>query len=156
MKDKYYCYILKSINPNHLNSTYNGSTNNLIRRLRQHNGEIVGGAKATKGKGPWIYIAIWEGFSSYKEALSCEWRIKHPTNTKIRPKKFNGVEGRIKSLNLLICLDCWTSKSSGMNNGLKYNLFIDTDLIDLIDLELKKTNLQIKKLDELDSNIYFN
>lgn len=146
--NKYYCYIIRSINPVFSNSTYNGSTNNLIRRLRQHNGEIVGGAKATMGKGPWVFIAIWEGFQSHKEALSCEWRIKHPTNKKTRPPQYNGVIGRIKSLNLLIGLDYWTGKSSGMECGLEYGLFVDENLIDLIDLKIKKSNLKIKKLNE--------
>lgn len=147
-KSKYYCYLIRSTNPAFSNSTYNGSTNNLIRRLRQHNGEIVGGAKATRGKGPWTYIAIWEGFSSHKEALSCEWRIKHPTNTRKRPSKFNGVIGRIKSFNLLTGLDCWTRQSTGMECGLKYVLYLDETLINLIDLEIKKPNLDIKKLNE--------
>ncbi len=120
----------------------------MVRRLRQHNGEIVGGAKATRGKGPWTYIAIWEGFQSHKEALSCEWRIKHPTNTRTRPQQYNGVKGRINSLNLLIGLDCWTKKSTGMECGHEYMLFIDNDLIELIDLEKKKSNLNIKKLNE--------
>jgi len=148
-KNKYFCYIIKSTNPDFSNSTYNGSTNNLTRRLRQHNGEIVGGAKATRGKGPWLYIAIWNGFQSHKEALSCEWRIKHPTNTRTRPRKFNGVRGRIKSLNLLIGLDCWTKKSIGMNCGLGYVLYVDDDMIESIDLEKKKPNLEIKKLNEI-------
>ena len=148
-KQKYYCYILNSINPNFSNSTYNGSTNDLTRRLRQHNGEIVGGAKATRGKGPWKYIAIWEGFQTHKEALSCEWRIKHPTNTKKRPIQYNGVKGRIKSLNLIISLDCWTGKSSGMETNLEYNLFIEENLIELINLDLKKSNLKIRKISEL-------
>lgn len=147
-KSKYYCYIIRSLNPAFSNSTYNGSTNNLIRRLRQHNGEIVGGAKATRSKGPWVYIAIWEGFSSHKEALSCEWRIKHPTNTRKRPPQFNGVKGRIKSLNLLIGLDCWTRQSTGMDCGLEYWLYVDETLINLINLEIKKPNLEIKKLNE--------
>jgi predicted GIY-YIG superfamily endonuclease len=146
--NRYYCYILRSLNPNFPNSTYNGSTNNLTRRLRQHNGEITGGAKATRGKGPWVYIAVWEGFGSHKEALSCEWRIKHPTNTRKRPVQFNGVAGRIKSLNLLIGLDNWTNKSTGM--GLRkdsdYCLKISDQFIGLIDLEDKKTNLKIKLL----------
>ncbi len=146
--DKYYCYIIRSTNPNFSNSTYNGSTNNLVRRLRQHNGEIVGGAKATKGKGPWIYMAIWEGFSSKIEALSCEWRIKHPTNTRKRPSQYNGVKGRIKSLNLLTGLDCWTGKSTGMITGIQYNLYIDKELIELVQLDNKKSNLEIKNLDE--------
>lgn len=146
---KYYCYIIRSTNLNFINSTYNGSTNNLTRRLRQHNGEIVGGAKATKGKGHWVYIAIWEGFKTHKEALSCEWKIKHPTNARIRPSQFNGVGGRIKSLNLLTGLDCWTGKSSGMESGLEYILYLEPDLIELIDLDKKKTNLKIKKIYEL-------
>ena len=44
---EYVCYILKSGN-----RTYNGSTNNMRRRLRQHNGEIKGGAKYTRGRRP--------------------------------------------------------------------------------------------------------
>lgn len=150
-KDKYYCYIICSTNANFSNSTYNGSTNNLIRRLRQHNGELVGGAKATRGKGPWIYIAIWDGFSSHREALSCEWRIKHPTNSRKRPQRYNGIRGRIDSLNLLIGLDCWTGKSTGMgeliNNN--YNLYVDGQVIELIEKENKKCNLEIKLLDDL-------
>lgn len=150
-KSKYYCYIIRSTNPYFSNSTYNGSTNNLFRRLRQHNGEIVGGAKATRNKGPWTYIAIWEGFQSHREALSCEWRIKHPTNSRKRPSKYNGVRGRIKSLELLIGLDCWTNQSSGMENGLDYKLYLDEILLaDIeLDLEKKKYNLEIKKLNDL-------
>jgi predicted GIY-YIG superfamily endonuclease len=145
---KYYCYIIRSLNPAFLNSTYNGSTNNLTRRLRQHNGEIVGGAKTTRGKGPWVYIAIWEGFQSHKETLSCEWRIKHPTNTRTRPPQYNGVVGRIKSLNLLTNLDCWTKKNTGMECGFEYILYVDENFLNLIDLEIKKPNLEIKKLNE--------
>lgn len=151
--NKYYCYIIRSTNPAFSNSTYNGSTNNLVRRLRQHNGEIVGGAKATRGKGPWVYIAIWEGFQSHREALSCEWRIKHPTNSRKRPSQYNGVKGRIKSLNILIGLDYWTKQSSGMESvillGIKYTLYIDENLIDLICMDNKKQNLEIKKLDDI-------
>lgn len=146
--NKYYCYIICSLNPKFQNSTYNGSTNNLVRRLRQHNGEISGGAKATKYKRPWKFIAIWEGFDSKNEALSCEWRIKHPTNTIRRPSQYNGYMGRIKSLNLLIKLDIWTSKSTGMgiNTNNQYTLYVSDDLIELINVQNKKSNLQIKNL----------
>lgn len=146
---KYYCYIIRSTNPAFSNSTYNGSTNNLVRRLRQHNGEIVGGAKATRGKGPWVFIAVWEGFQSHREALSCEWRIKHPTNSRKRPPQYNGVKGRIKSLSLLVGLDYWTNQSSGMENGLDYKLYLDENLLELVNLETKKPNLEIKKLYDL-------
>ena len=101
MDNKYYCYILRSLNINHLNKTYNGSTNNIKRRLKQHNGIISGGAKSTKGKGEWIPYVIIEGFETHNESLSCEWKIKHPTNKKKRPGQYNGIKGRVKSLNLL-------------------------------------------------------
>ena len=104
IKSKYYCYILYSSNPTFSDNTYNGSTNDLVRRLRQHNGELVGGAKATSGKGPWEYLAVIEGFEDHKEALSCEWRIKHPTGKRLRPKKYCGVNGRIEALNLILNL----------------------------------------------------
>ncbi len=151
--DKYYCYIIRSTNPSYPNSTYNGSTNNLKRRLRQHNGEIVGGAKATKNKGPWKYYVIWEGFESKIEALSCEWRIKHPTNSKKRPSKYNGVKGRVKSLNLLIGLEIWTKKKAigmGTNMSNKYNLYICEEHMNLIENieNNKKENLMIKNINQ--------
>ena len=153
--NKYYCYIIRSTNINYPNSTYNGSTNNLVRRLRQHNGVITGGAKATRGKGPWVYISIWDGFLTHNEALSCEWKIKHPTNTRTRPSKYNGIKGRIKSLSLLIGLDCWTKQSVGMgiNINNQYNLYVDGKLIELVDIQNKKQNLEIKLLDELQINL---
>lgn len=150
--DKYYCYIIRSTNPQYSNHTYNGSTNNLIRRLRQHNGELVGGAKATRNKGPWTYLVIWEGFENRKEALSCEWKIKHPTGTFKRPSKYNGIAGRIKSLNLLIGLETWTNtknQNGGMGtNQNQYTLFIDSEHIEKIDMNGIKNNLVIKNLNE--------
>lgn len=152
-KDKYYCYIIHSTNPKYSNHTYNGSTNNLVRRLRQHNGEISGGAKSTKNKGTWKYLVIWEGFANKKEALSCEWKIKHPTNQIKRPSKYNGVKGRIGSLNLLINLDTWTNQNGGMGTNLnQYILYIDSIYIESIEQSKKKENLIIKNLDLLKIN----
>lgn len=152
--EKYYCYIIRSTNPSFSNHTYNGSTNNLIRRLRQHNGEIVGGAKSTKNKGPWVYLVIWDGFANKKEALSCEWKIKHPTSTIRRPNKYNGVNGRVISLNLLIGSNTWTNEKN-QNGGMgtnqnQYTLYIDSNYIEKIELNNKKENLLIKKLNEND------
>ena len=148
-KDKYYCYILfQTQNKMESDLTYNGSTNNLIRRLRQHNGEISGGAKATAGKGPWEYMAILEGFESYSEALCCEWRIKHPTGKK-RPKKYCGKKGRIDSLNLVLNLENWTSKSTGLKSGHEYTLYILDELTNIIDQTKIKSNVNIKSITEL-------
>ena len=44
-------------------ATYAGVSPDPVRRLRQHNGEIVGGAKYTTGKGPgWEHICLVRGF----------------------------------------------------------------------------------------------
>ncbi len=40
------------------NSFYCGITTNLARRLKQHNGEIKGGAKYTRGRGPHRIVYI--------------------------------------------------------------------------------------------------
>lgn len=147
---KYYCYILRSLNNNYSNKTYNGSTNNIKRRLRQHNGIIKGGAKATSGKGEWLPYVLIDGFDTHREALSCEWKIKHPDNKKRRSSQYNGIKGRVKSLNLLIGLDTWTSKSSGMESGRQYTLYIQEDYLDLIDMSLKKDNLTIKSMEDIE------
>ena len=127
------CYILKStIN----NKTYIGSTNNTERRLRQHNGIICGGAKATKAMIPSEMYCIISGFVDHQAALCCEWLLKHPTSNisnisniiansqpavkRNNMNKYWGVEGRINGLNLLISDTIagsnnakWTLKSKG-------------------------------------------
>lgn len=102
------CYIL--INDRD-NKTYNGYTNNPNRRIRQHNGEIKGGAKFTTRKRKvdgifsrdWEYLLIVEspGMCQTK-ALSLEWHIKYPTCRKPRPREFNGANGRLRGLPLSI------------------------------------------------------
>ena len=60
--------------------TYVGATVNPDRRLRQHNGEICGGARATKGR-QWRRAFLIGGFSEEREALRFEWRWKGLTRT---------------------------------------------------------------------------
>lgn len=109
----WYCYILQSTVSNR---TYNGSTNNLTRRLRQHNGELAnGGAKATRIDRPYEYICTLEGFSDHHKTLSCEWSIKHPTGTRKRPNIFNCPSGRIKGLNYLFASEIWEQKFGNEN-----------------------------------------
>ena len=103
---KFYCYIIANNDCNSKSSrqrTYNGYTVNLKRRLRQHNGEIKGGAKATRTQhGGWYYIAIltcpqWTAV----RAMQHEWTIKYPTRHKPRPAIYQGPLGRIHSLKLV-------------------------------------------------------
>ncbi len=104
----HYCYILQN---NDNQKTYNGYTTNHARRLRQHNGEIAGGAKSTRHSKTWKYIAIISGFPDTRSALQCEWRIRKPLN-KRRTKAYCGPEGRIVGLNHVLHLDRWTSRAA--------------------------------------------
>jgi predicted GIY-YIG superfamily endonuclease len=75
--------------------TYAGVTNNLKQRLRQHNGEIAGGARATASTRPWKLYAIICGFSNDKKlAMRCEWftKVKHYNHGKVPGA--NGIERR--------------------------------------------------------------
>ena len=70
---KYFCYILRSACTGR---TYIGATTNPARRLRQHNGELVGGARATRRGRPWRCVAVVSGLPSWSDALKLEWRMK--------------------------------------------------------------------------------
>ena len=59
--------------------TYLGITNNSNRRIRQHNGDLEGGAKYTrmkKGEGEWIYHLKIDGLTK-SQALSMERTTKN-------------------------------------------------------------------------------
>lgn len=55
--------------------TYIGATTNLDRRLRQHNGEIRGGARSTRGR-QWIVACYIAGFPNRSEAYRWEKLLK--------------------------------------------------------------------------------
>jgi predicted GIY-YIG superfamily endonuclease len=57
------------------NAKHTGITNNLARRLRAHNGEIKGGAKATKSGRPWT-LETFQPFATRREAAQREVEIK--------------------------------------------------------------------------------
>ena len=71
--DRFACYLLASSTGK---SRYVGMTCDLPRRIRQHNREIKGGAKATARGGPWRIAAVLAGFADMHEALTAEWRLK--------------------------------------------------------------------------------
>ena len=90
----YSCYLLRNIYETHKTHTYNGSTNNLKRRIRQHNGEIMGGARQTsRASGGWEYYCIMCGFPDKINALQCEWRWKHPTGSSGKRTSERGTGG---------------------------------------------------------------
>ena len=57
---------------------YTGISNNLEKRLRQHNGEIVGGAFYTRNKRP-VKLIYKEEYETHKEAMRREFAIKKLT-----------------------------------------------------------------------------
>lgn len=123
----WYVYILQSMS--YSTSTYVGKTNDLVRRLRQHNGELkCGGAKRTKRNRPWKYFCYISGFPDEKCALQFEWRMHHPPNPNYRKRKNNktvnnqrannkkgpylkGIPRRVKNLRDVLTLNRWTSNA---------------------------------------------
>lgn len=134
----HFCYIIV----NDQNYTYNGYTNNPIRRLKQHCGLLKGGAKYTTRRGQhWNYIALIECINtSYTESLSCEYRIKYPNGHKPRPKKYNTPENRIKSLYEVFTHTKFSEKL--------YNVYIKSEFIDCLqELCNELKNIEIKPLE---------
>ena len=107
---EYLCYILRStvIAPPR-GRTYVGITNNMTNRLRKHNGEISGGARATRGHRPWEVVCRVEGFPDKRTAMQFEWRM-HRRNT-LRPRPDDPVQARLRFLQFVLRLEQWTSKS---------------------------------------------
>jgi predicted GIY-YIG superfamily endonuclease len=90
-------YIVYLLTNSVSNRTYLGITNNPKRRIRQHNGELKGGAKYThsfKGDGYWDYKLHITNLSK-SQALSIERTIKNKRN------QFRGKEGLSKKIDTL-------------------------------------------------------
>ncbi|GAW18325.1 hypothetical protein ANO14919_078000 [Xylariales sp. No.14919] len=74
----YTVYILRST-VKHA-SLYIGSTPNPPRRLKQHNGEVTGGAARTSRQAlrPWEIVGLVSGFPGMVAALKFEWALNNP------------------------------------------------------------------------------
>ena len=88
-------------------ATYAGVSPDVHRRLRQHNGELVGGAKYTTARGPgWRHVCFVRGFRTKQEVLQFEWAVKHEP-----PRRKGGLEARIKKLTATLNRARWTSNA---------------------------------------------
>jgi structure-specific endonuclease subunit SLX1 len=107
--EEFFVYCLIASNGN----SYIGATVDLNRRLRQHNGEIVGGAVATKiqvKKGEtWERACYIKGMPDWRTALQVEWRWKQLSRK--LPRNKLPLERRLIALSQLLLLERPTTKS---------------------------------------------
>jgi predicted GIY-YIG superfamily endonuclease len=106
----WYCYLLVSTS----GQTYIGATVDPDRRLRQHNKELVGGARRTGAAvatgETWRRLCKVSGFPDNHAALQFEWRWKRLSCKKIYAGR-TPVERRIAGLYELMALDRPTSRA---------------------------------------------
>lgn len=125
-----------------------------MRRLRQHNEEIKGGARATHGKGgAWEICAMLSGFPDHINALSCEWRMKCPSGRPgKRERKYQGVKGRVSSLNDILPLERWTGKCVVNNADFTMKLHILSDVVEYLDRSKVPENILVEVVDTIDQS----
>jgi predicted GIY-YIG superfamily endonuclease len=100
----FYCYLLFTNNKH----TYIGATIDIDHRLRQHNGELVGGAKYTKiqlNKGlTWNRICYLTNIPEWRSALQIEWKWKQLGRTTYKHIR-DPIYRRLYSLKKLLSLE---------------------------------------------------
>jgi structure-specific endonuclease subunit SLX1 len=104
-----YCYLLYTEE----GQTYVGATVDPDRRLRQHNKEITGGARATGMKVAqgltWKRACYISGIPEWRSALQIEWRWKQLGRTQFKNIK-KPIERRLYSLKKLLSIEKPTEK----------------------------------------------
>jgi structure-specific endonuclease subunit SLX1 len=115
---QYFVYLLETLSKR---ATYVGATTDPIRRLRQHNKELVGGAHATgmrvAGGDSWRMVCHISQFPTWNAALQFEWRFKQLTR-KLKntaegsASNLTPLESRIAALEHLLAMDRPTTKAT--------------------------------------------
>jgi structure-specific endonuclease subunit SLX1 len=105
------CYLLSICNGR---QTYVGATVDVERRLRQHNQELVGGARATGMRvaegNVWERICYITGIPEWRSALQIEWRWKQLGRTRYKYVT-HPIQRRLMALKYLLMLEKPTEKS---------------------------------------------
>lgn len=113
------CYLLVSGSSKLRGFTYVGFTVNPARRLRQHNGEIKGGARRTARLRPVEMVAVVHGFTNKVAALQFEYAWQHPKRSRLLREAFaahltvrraQGVSGKMAVLALLLATAPFSSQ----------------------------------------------
>ena len=90
----WYCYLLHCVKKD---KTYVGATIDPDRRLKQHNGLLSGGAKATKGH-EWERRCLVGTFPDETSALQFEWKWKNLS----KKQKGSPLQRRFAALDFLM------------------------------------------------------
>lgn len=105
----WYCYMLTSPASR---VPYIGKTNDLARRLREHNGELAGGAKRTHRTeavtGTWTRVLHVAGFPDERAALNFEWRWTYDCR-RLAGRALPALERGVRALAMVLPRDCPTS-----------------------------------------------
>jgi len=113
-----YCYLIYT----EKEQTYIGATVDVDHRLRQHNQEITGGARATGIRVAqgllWKRACYLRNLPEWRTALQIEWRWKQLGRTQCSHIR-NPIDRRLHSLYRLLTLDKPTSK------GIPYDAYPD-------------------------------
>eukprot|EP00466_Bigelowiella_natans_P001303 jgi/Bigna1/89415/estExt_fgenesh1_pg.C_490014 len=94
-------------------STYIGFTTDPRRRIRQHNGLLVNGARQTKRKRPWTMVVVVHGFPNKTSGLQFEWAWQHPRRSRYVKEIYRtkrpppGVKGKLQILHEMLNLLPW-------------------------------------------------
>ena len=101
----FYVYWLVSGGSGRHPRSYIGATVDPARRLRQHNGDIRGGARRTHARDDWRPHCVIGGFRTWREALQFEWAFQYYS------RRARGVASREEALRALLQKERWTSNS---------------------------------------------
>lgn len=123
------CYALQHTTSN---KSYTGQTNNFQRRIRQHNGEIKGGARYTRHKtGKFVPIFHVRGFETLRSVLQFEIAMKkRKVPASFGKKRYTrGPSGRVRQLEYLLSLGRLNAESHSpfAANGIHVHCFIPKD-----------------------------
>jgi hypothetical protein len=93
------------------------------------------------------------GFPDHINALSCEWRMKCPSGRPgKREGKYQGVKGRVSSLNEILPLERWTGKCIVDNMDFKLKLHILRDVVGYLDMNKVPENITVEIVDTIDKS----
>ena len=145
----FYVYLLESKS----GSTYVGATVDLDHRLRQHNGEIKGGAHATSAKlkdgkmwengKTWRRICHISGFPDWQAALQFEWRWKQVSRKYLAMRK--PLARRATALHQILEMERPTTKAMAFSEWMTPpQIVIEVEEEDICNLFAHNTKIECK------------